>query len=94
MTDSVMPRQTPPDRLEKILAVAATAFVEHGFHRTQMDDIALALDVSKGTVYRSVESKEALLVAVTSPPRVAVVSTIAVWVGLATVGGSMISKVF
>jgi AcrR family transcriptional regulator len=64
MYDDLMPRQAPPDRLEKILAVAATAFVEHGFHRTQMDDIASALGVSKGTVYRSVVSKEALLVAV------------------------------
>jgi AcrR family transcriptional regulator len=59
-----MPRTTPPDRLEKLLGVAAATFVLHGFQRTQMDDIAAGLGVSKGTIYRSVESKEALLAAV------------------------------
>jgi AcrR family transcriptional regulator len=59
-----MARQTPADRLEKLLVVAAAAFVQHGFHRTQMDDIAVGLGVSKGTIYRSVDSKEALLAAV------------------------------
>ncbi len=59
-----MARRTPHDRLEKLLDVAASAFVEHGYQRTQMDDIAAALCVSKGTVYRSVDSKESLLAAV------------------------------
>lgn len=59
-----MARATPADRLEKLLEVAAGAFVEHGFHRTQMDDIATGLGVSKGTIYRSVDSKESLLAAV------------------------------
>ncbi len=59
-----MVRRTPPDRLEKLVAVAAAVFVEHGFQRAQMDDVAEALGVAKGTVYRSVESKESLLVAV------------------------------
>ncbi len=59
-----MARTVPSDRLEKLLVAAAEAFVEHGFHRCQMDDVAARLGVSKGTVYRSVESKEALFVAV------------------------------
>lgn len=59
-----MPRATPPDRLEKLIEVAAGVFVEFGFQRAQMDDVAARLGVSKGTVYRSVESKDALLVAV------------------------------
>ncbi|MFN3255422.1 MAG: helix-turn-helix domain-containing protein [Ilumatobacter sp.] len=59
-----MPRATPSDRLPKLLDAAAGAFVEHGFHRTQMDDIAERLGVSKGTVYRAVDSKEALFAAV------------------------------
>ena len=59
-----MARRTPPDRLEKLIEVAAAAFVEHGFQRTQMDDIASRLGVSKGTVYGSVDSKESLLAAV------------------------------
>ena len=59
-----MPRITPSDRLAKLLDAAAGAFVEHGFQRTQMDDIAERLGVSKGTVYRAVDSKESLFAAV------------------------------
>ncbi len=59
-----MSRTTPSDRLAKLLDAAAGAFVEHGFQRTQMDDIAERLGVSKGTVYRAVDSKEALFAAV------------------------------
>lgn len=59
-----MPRTTPSDRLAKLLDAAAGAFVEHGFQRTQMDDIAERLGVSKGTIYRAVDSKEALFAAV------------------------------
>jgi len=55
---------TPGDRLPKLLDAAAGAFVEHGFQRTQMDDIAERLGVSKGTIYRAVDSKEALFAAV------------------------------
>jgi len=60
----VMVRVPPPDRLKNLLIAAAEVFVAHGFQRTQMDDVAERLGVSKGTLYRSVESKEALLVAV------------------------------
>lgn len=59
-----MPRSTPADRLVKLIDAAAAAFVEHGFQRTQMDDIAERLGVSKGTIYRAVESKGALFAAV------------------------------
>jgi len=40
-----------------LLDAAAAAFVEHSFHRTQMDDVPERLGVSKGTIYRNVESK-------------------------------------
>ena len=59
-----MPRITPPDRRAKLLDAAAAAFVEHGFQRTQMDDIADRLGVSKGTIYRTFDSKDALFAAV------------------------------
>ncbi len=59
-----MPRTTPPDRLAKLLDAAAAAFVENGFQRTQMDDVAERLGVSKGTIYRAVDSKETLFAAV------------------------------
>ncbi len=47
-----------------MLDAAAAAFVEHGFHRTQVDDIAERLGVSKGTIYRAVDSKETLFASV------------------------------
>lgn len=59
-----MPRNTPPDRLPALIAVAAATFVRDGVQRTQMDDVAAELGVSKGTIYRSVVSKESLLAAV------------------------------
>jgi AcrR family transcriptional regulator len=59
-----VPRATPNDRIPKLLEAAAAAFVAHGFQRTQMDDIAERLAVSKGTIYRAVESKESLFAAV------------------------------
>lgn len=59
-----MVRTTPPDRIEKLIAAAAATFVDLGYVRTQMDDIAAKLGVAKGTIYRSVESKDALFGAV------------------------------
>lgn len=59
-----MSRSTPDDRALKVIEVAAAVFVESGFRRTQMDDVADRLGVSKGTLYRSVASKDALLAAV------------------------------
>lgn len=59
-----MARTTPLDRFPKLLDAAASAFVEHGFQRTQMEDVADRLGVSKGTVYRAVDSKDELLAAV------------------------------
>jgi AcrR family transcriptional regulator len=47
-----------------VVDVAAAVFVELGFQRAQMDDVADRLGVSKGTLYRSVDSKDALLAAV------------------------------
>src|SRR6188768_2060643 len=55
-----MPRTTPPDRLDRLVDVATRVFVEQGYRRTQMADVADALGVAKGTIYLYVESKEAL----------------------------------
>jgi AcrR family transcriptional regulator len=46
---------------EAVIAAAARAFNDRGFHNTSLDDIAAALGVSKPTVYYYVESKEQLL---------------------------------
>ncbi len=55
-----MARSIPPGRLEQIVASATRVFVEQGYRRTQMADVAEAMGVAKGTLYLYVESKEAL----------------------------------
>jgi AcrR family transcriptional regulator len=55
-----MARQIPPDRFEQLVECATQIFIEQGYRRTQMADVATALGVSKGAIYLYVESKEAL----------------------------------
>ena len=55
-----MARRMPDDRLEQLVEVATRVFIEQGYAKTQMADVATALGVAKGTVYLYVESKEAL----------------------------------
>jgi AcrR family transcriptional regulator len=55
-----MARKTPPDRLSQLVKRATQVFIEQGYRRTQMADIAAALGVAKGTLYLYVESKDAL----------------------------------
>jgi len=56
----------PPDealqqrRREAILAEAATIFARHGFTATDVQGIADALKISKGTIYRYFPTKEKL----------------------------------
>ena len=44
-----------------MIATAARAFNERGYHNTSLDDIATALGVTKPTVYYYVQNKEQLL---------------------------------
>jgi AcrR family transcriptional regulator len=55
-----MPRQIPEDRFDQLVDCATKVFVEQGYRRTQMADVAEAMGVAKGTLYLYVESKEAL----------------------------------
>lgn len=55
-----MARKTPPERLGQLVECATQVFIEQGYRRTQMADIAEALGVAKGTLYLYVESKDAL----------------------------------
>ena len=55
-----MPRAIPSDRLSQLIAAATDVFIAQGYRRTQIDDVAQALGVAKGTIYGSVQSKEAL----------------------------------
>jgi AcrR family transcriptional regulator len=56
-------RTIPPDRLPAVLAAAAQVFAVHGYRRTQMQDVADALGVAKGTLYGYADGKEALFAA-------------------------------
>ena len=55
-----MARSVPADRFDELLRVAQETFIANGYARTQMEDVAKALGVGKGTVYCYVESKQAL----------------------------------
>jgi AcrR family transcriptional regulator len=55
-----MSRQTPLDRLDRLVDVATAVFIGRGYRRTQMADVAAAMGVAKGTLYLAVASKEAL----------------------------------
>jgi AcrR family transcriptional regulator len=50
----------PDNRLAQLVECATRVFIEQGYRRTQMADVAAALGVAKGTLYLYVESKEAL----------------------------------
>lgn len=58
-----MARQIPPDRFATLIEAGTATFVAQGYRRTQMQDVADAMSVSKGTVYGVVTSKDALLLA-------------------------------
>lgn len=55
-----MPRAISPERIQQLIHVATDVFITGGYRRTQMDDVARALGVAKGTLYGYVESKAAL----------------------------------
>jgi AcrR family transcriptional regulator len=55
-----MARVAPEGRFEDLIDAATKVFIENGYQRTQMSDVAEAMGVAKGTVYLYVESKEAL----------------------------------
>jgi AcrR family transcriptional regulator len=55
-----MVRRAPTDRIERLIECATEVFIDQGYRRTQMSDIASALGVAKGTLYLYVDSKEAL----------------------------------
>ena len=51
-------------RPQEIVDAALDMFVEYGFAATRLDDVAKQAGVSKGTVYRYFENKDALFIAV------------------------------
>ncbi len=55
-----MARQIPANRFAELVHAGTEVFIEFGYQRAQMADVAGALGVAKGTLYGYVESKEAL----------------------------------
>lgn len=62
-TDKPLPARAQRSH-DAIVAAATTEFLDRGFDRTTMDEIAVAAAVSKQTVYAHFASKEALFLAV------------------------------
>ena len=59
-----MARSIPKDRFQDLLEAATAVFLEQGYRRAQMADVATRMGVAKGTLYLYVESKDALFDAV------------------------------
>jgi AcrR family transcriptional regulator len=55
-----MSRQPAIARLDSLIEAATAVFMERGYRRTQIADVARAMQRSPGAIYRYVESKEAL----------------------------------
>ena len=55
-----MARRMPSARFQDLVDAATAVFIAQGYRRTQMADVAAAMGLAKGTVYLTVESKEAL----------------------------------
>ena len=55
-----MVRAIPDDRFEALLDAATAVFLEQGYRRTQVADVAARMGLAKGSVYTYVESKQAL----------------------------------
>jgi AcrR family transcriptional regulator len=58
-----MARTIPADRFPAVVAAAARVFITHGYQRTQMQDVADALGLAKGTLYGYAQGKAALFAA-------------------------------
>jgi AcrR family transcriptional regulator len=58
-----MARVIPADRFAAVVAAAAQVFITHGYQRAQVQDVADALNLGKGTLYGYVQGKAALFAA-------------------------------
>jgi AcrR family transcriptional regulator len=55
-----MARSIPANRFQDLVEVATQVFLEQGYRRTQVADVAGRMGLAKGSIYTYVESKEAL----------------------------------
>src|SRR5437762_7792514 len=61
--NSIAPTPRAQAKRDTIHAAAQALFLRHGFAGTSMDAIAVAANVSKQTLYRYYQNKEALFIA-------------------------------
>ena len=73
-------RKTEPElhqrRRDQLLEAAEQCFIERGFHRATIQDIASAAGVSLGLLYRYYANKEAVIIALAERERAAVIELI------------------
>lgn len=55
-----MPRLIAPERVQQLIRCATDIFIADGYRRAQMEDVAEALGVAKGTLYGYVDAKATL----------------------------------
>ncbi|SOJ52995.1 hypothetical protein MSIMFB_00500 [Mycobacterium simulans] len=60
---TVVARTIPADRFPAVIDASARVFITHGYQRTQMQDVADALALAKGTLYGYAQGKAALFAA-------------------------------
>lgn len=58
------PKNTDTDKKELICQTAIHVFARHGFHKTQVEEIAREAGVAVGTIYNYFDSKEEILLAI------------------------------
>lgn len=66
--------------IETILTVSAKMFLEKGFDKTSMRDIAETAGISKGAIYHHFQSKEEIMKAVTQRQEQAIKSVMDEWI--------------
>lgn len=65
--------------IETILSVSAKLFLEKGFDRTSMQDIANTAGISKGAIYHHFPSKEEMIKAITQKQEQAIKNSMDTW---------------
>lgn len=65
--------------IETILSVSARLFLEKGFDRTSMQDIAETAEISKGAIYHHFQSKDEIIKAVTEKQAQIMKATMESW---------------
>ena len=69
----------PEETVQKILDASLKLFLEKGFDKTSMNDIATTAGISKGAIYHHFQSKDAIIKAVTEKKAQVIKETMNNW---------------